>query len=101
MADPKNIKRLGGGSGGLSFQQLQQIAKNEKANKNRKSNERLVFFISNKLHMLTIHNNNHVSSLSLSKSYKLKLYFVIITARHNTLVEKTDFTTLNKEKDRK
>lgn len=51
--------------------------------------------------MLTIHNNNHVSSLPLSKSYKLKLYFVIITARHNTLVEKTDFTTLNKEKDRK
>lgn len=43
MADPKNIKRLGGGSGGLSFQQLQQIAKNEKANKNRKSNERSVF----------------------------------------------------------
>ena len=52
--------------------------------------------------MLTIHNNNHASSLSLSKSYKLKLYFVIITARHNNiLVEKTDFTTLNKEKDRK
>ena len=98
MADPKNIKRLGGGSGGLSFQQLQQIAKNEKANKNRKSNERLVFLFPTNytcLLFITI-TYNHVSSLSLSKSYKLKLYFVIITARH-----KTDFTTLNKEKDRK